>query len=230
MGAHGQGSCKQISDSKWECIVQSRFPSESGKPKRIKRKGISEEDARANALAALKEWENSFLQKSDVSNDHIKTVVSQKKKSNMKGIAIMSFGDLVLKYMEEQYRGTVRDVTYHSYYKGVRNYLLNDEISKLFLEKLNTDVFLEYYHRILDRFSRRTLSSPKSMCMKTCDWLMSIGLIEYNYAREAEGLIDPDKSKVHRLKKLKDEEDRKKSFSDDDILKFQESFDHNVSE
>lgn len=140
------------------------------------------------------------------------------------------FGNLVVEYMNTVYKGTVLDSTYHSYYKSVMNYLMNDKIAYTPVSDLSTKQFVDFYYRILKKFSRNTLSSPKSMCTRCCDWLMEREVIEYNYAREAEGCIDPDWNNDHKQKVNDNEKNRKKTFSDEDILRIYNGFEHNVSE
>ena len=59
----GEGSTRLLSNGNWECIIQSKYinpDSKTGAPKRIKRFGKTEEEARKNAKQDLKAWEKAY--------------------------------------------------------------------------------------------------------------------------------------------------------------------------
>lgn len=50
----GEGSVRQLQDSSWECLMQSKYLNENGRPKRIKRKANTEQGAIKSCKLALK--------------------------------------------------------------------------------------------------------------------------------------------------------------------------------
>lgn len=63
MRKNGEGSVRQLSNGKWECIIQSKYTnpdSNSLSPKRIKRTGNTELEAKKKAKQALLAWEKEF--------------------------------------------------------------------------------------------------------------------------------------------------------------------------
>ena len=63
MKKHGEGSARQLENGSWECMVQSKYINPDSKdmsPKRIKRRGKTENDARKKAKQALLVWEKNY--------------------------------------------------------------------------------------------------------------------------------------------------------------------------
>ena len=63
MKKHGEGSARQLENGSWECMVQSKYINPDSKdmsPKRIKRRGRTENDARKKAKQALLVWEKNY--------------------------------------------------------------------------------------------------------------------------------------------------------------------------
>ena len=58
---NGEGSVRKLPDGSYECIIQSKYINpDTGKVKRIKRKGNTEEEARKTCQLAVKAWEKGI--------------------------------------------------------------------------------------------------------------------------------------------------------------------------
>ena len=96
---NGEGSTRKLESGKWECIVQSRYINpRTGKPKRIKRQGKTESEARKNALQELKRWEKGIEGGKDQKVDKKKT-----------------FGQYMDDFINDEVAQGITDSAYHSY-------------------------------------------------------------------------------------------------------------------
>lgn len=67
---NGAGSCRKLDNGQWECLVQSKYINpKTGNPKRVKRQGRTEVEARKNAQAELKRWEKGIIAGQDTKRD-----------------------------------------------------------------------------------------------------------------------------------------------------------------
>ena len=72
--ANKEGSVRKLADGSWECIIQSKYLNpETGKPKRFKRKAITEEEAGKKAKMDMRAWEKEFERGRDTKIDKSKT-------------------------------------------------------------------------------------------------------------------------------------------------------------
>jgi len=204
---NGEGSCRKLGKDEWECVIQSKYINpKTMKPKRVKRKGKNEKQARENAQMALLAWEKQFINYDlDVKVDKSKT-----------------FGEYMQDYMENDIRKRVQSGTYHSYYRSFQNYFLKFKISKMQLNMLNVKVFEEYYEEINSMYSLKTCKTPIQWCRQLCRKLVDESLLKENYAQQAkirlEVIDEYDKERAKR------EEQRKKIFTLEDVQKFYESY------
>ena len=69
-----EGSVRKLSDSSWECITQSKYLNpKTGNPKRFKRKGKTEKEARTLSKMARDAWEKEFEKGKDAKVNKTKT-------------------------------------------------------------------------------------------------------------------------------------------------------------
>ena len=90
---------RQLPDGKYECIIQSKLINpKTGRNKRIKRTGKTEEESREKAKMALTVWEKGIIQGQDVKIRKTKTFgqymdefVETEVKANLTGSGYMSY-------------------------------------------------------------------------------------------------------------------------------------------
>ena len=76
---NGEGSVRKLSDGYWECVTQSKYINpQTCKPKRFKRKGKTEKEAKASAKAARDAWEKEIEKK----------VISDKNEREMRNLEL----------------------------------------------------------------------------------------------------------------------------------------------
>ena len=102
---NGEGSARALKDGSWECIIQSKYlNSKTGNPKRIKRKGKNEREARNNAKMALAAWEKGIEAGRDIKIDKSKT-----------------FGEYMEEFIDEEVKPSLTGSGYHSYISNMKN-------------------------------------------------------------------------------------------------------------
>ena len=208
----GEGSVRQLQDGSWECLMQSKYINENGRPKRIKRKAKTEQEAIKKCRLALRAWEKEFERGRDVKIDKTRTL----------GSYMEEYVDKVVKG-----RGIVGS-TYKSYIYTLNANFYNYKISKLQLHMLNTVEFELYFDHIIHDKSRKTASVPIQLCKQLSTWLYGKSLIPEDYAAYAQTKFE--KKDEYFRDKENEEKSRKQIFSDDDIVKFYESYKNNISE
>ena len=91
---NGEGSCRKLGPNEWECIIQSKYINpKTITPKRIKRKGKTEKEAREKARQALLAWEKQII---NYNNDF--------KENKSK-----TFGEYMVEYMTTEVIERVQD-------------------------------------------------------------------------------------------------------------------------
>lgn len=208
----GDGSVRQLPDGSWECLMQSKYINENGRPKRIKRKAGTEQEAIKSCRLALKAWEKEFERGRNTKIDKTRTLGS---------------------YMEEYVDKVVKNrgitgSTYKSYIYTLNANFYNYKISKLQLHMLNTVEFELYFDTVTHDKSRKTASVPIQLCKQLSTWLYGKSLIPEDYAQFAE--TKHEKRDEYFRDKENEDKNRKQIFSDEDIVKFYNSYKNNLSE
>lgn len=212
--ANGEGSTRQLPDGSWECIIQSKYinpDSESGKPKRIKRKGKTEKDAIKNCKSAVLIWEKSYEAGLNVKIDKKKT-----------------FGQYMEEFIESEVKPNVTGSTYKSYVYTMNANFYNYKISTLQLGMLNTVEFELFFDQISHDKSMKTAKFPIQLCKRCSTWLYGKSLIPEDYAKYARTKKEK-KDEFFRKDEIK-KGGQKKYFSNEDIIKFYNSYKSNASE
>jgi len=210
--SNGDGSTRRLPDGSWECIIQSKYinpESKTGNPKRIKRKGKTEKEAIKNCKQALMAWEKMFESQSVQRIDKTKT-----------------FGAYMEEWIDKEVKPEVTASTYKSYIYTMNANFYNYKISKLQLNMINTVEFEIFFDTIIHDKSLKTATVPIQLCKRLSKYLYGKSLFAEDYASFA-------KTKKERKDEFfrKDEtEIRKEIFTNEDIVKFYDSYKNNVSE
>lgn len=207
---NGEGSVRQLTDGTWECIIQSKYLNpKTNKPKRVKRKAKTEKEAIKKTKMALLAWEKSFEDGRNTSIDRKKT-----------------FGQYMEEFIETEVKPYVTGSTYKSYIYTMNANFYNYKISKLQLHLLNTVEFEIYFDAVIHDKSFKTASVPIQLCKRCCAFLYKKSLLEEDYALYAKS----KKEKKDEFFRKKKEDKGKEIFSNEDIIKFYNSYKNNVSE
>lgn len=132
--SRGDGSIRRLSDRSWECVIQSKYinpESDSGKPKRIKRRGKTEKEAVKNCKQALMAWEKMFETQSIQKVDNPKT-----------------FGVYMEEFIENEVKLGITASSYKSYIYTMNANFYNYKISKLQLSMIR-DIYKRRYCKVL---------------------------------------------------------------------------------
>lgn len=210
--SNGEGSTRQLPDGSWECIIQSKYlnpESKDNKPKRIKRKGKTEKEAIKNCKMALLAWEKMF------EANRIDKVDKKR-----------TFGSYMEEFIDTIVKPDVTGSTYKSYIYTMNANFYNYKISKLQLQMLNIVEFELYFDHVSHDKSIKTASVPIQMCKRCCEWLYGKSLISEDYAQFAK----TKKEKKDEFFRKDFVETRKEIFTNEDIIKFYNSYKNNVSE
>lgn len=203
---NGEGSARKLSDGSWECVTQSKYINpQTCKPKRFKRKGKTEKEAKASAKAARDAWEKEIEKGRD-------TKVSKTK----------TFGEYMEEYIDTEVKLALTGSGYHSYISNMKCNFYPFNISKMQLHMLSVVEFEKYYNIILEKKSKSTCSLPIQLCKRCCEWLINKNLLEENYAKLAR--IKTDVVDEYDHKKEEEFKKRKKVFSYEDIQKFYNAY------
>ncbi|MCM1186828.1 MAG: hypothetical protein NC251_01580 [Lachnoclostridium sp.] len=126
--ANGEGYVRKIDKNKFECSIQSKYINpKTGKIKRIKRQGSTEEEAIRNCKMAVKAWEKSIEAGKD------EKVLKSK-----------TFGMYMEEYIENEVKNCLTASGYHTYISSVRNNFYPFPIANLQLHMLNAEEFRNY--------------------------------------------------------------------------------------
>lgn len=201
----GEGSTRQLTSGKWECVIQSKYiNSKTLKPKRIKRVANTEEEAIKLCKQAVRVFEKQF-------EDGIDEKIDKKK----------TFG----KYMEEYLeviKSTLTQSGYYSYINSMKNNFFKYDISKMQLNMLSKKVFQDFYDELLTNKARKTATVPRQLCQRCCEDLVNRGLLEENYALQAKFRLE--KVDEYIQGQIENEKLRKEIFTNDDIQKFYQAY------
>ena len=215
MKKHGEGSARQLENGSWECMVQSKYINPDSKdmsPKRIKRRGRTENEARKKAKQALLVWEKNY----------------EETRLNKKMDKKKTFGQYMDEFIETEVKPEVAGATYKSYVYTLQANFYNCKISNYRLEDLNKVEFETYFDSIIKKKSNKTAKVPMQLCKRCCEWLIVKSLLKENYAAQAK--TKKEIKDEYFRKDVQDEKSRKKIFSNEDIIKFYESYKNNMSE
>lgn len=209
---NGQGSIRQLSDGSFECVTQSKYLNpETNKYKRFKRKGKTEKEAIKNSRLALLAWEKKFETGLSLDIDKKKT-----------------FGEYMREFIEKEVKSNVTGSTYKSYVYTLDANFYNYQISTFRLSMLNTVEFEVYFDTLCHDKSQKTASIPIQLCKRCSTWLYKKSLIYEDYAKFAR-----TKKEVRDEFFRKDEKEKsakKEYFTNEDVVKFYDSYKNNISE
>lgn len=209
---NGEGSTRKLNDGKWECVIQSKYMNpKTGTPKRIKRRGDNEKEARKNAQMALLAWEKEFENGRDTKINKTKT-----------------FGKYMDEFLETEVRPNITGSGYHSYISNLNSNFYPFPIAKFQLRSLNAKEFEKYYDTILQLKSKKTCSLPIQLCKRCCKWLVNKSLLKENYAEQP--ILKQEISDEYDRNKEEDIKSRKKVFTTEDIQKFYKAYKNNMGE
>lgn len=208
---NGQGSVRQLSDGSFECVTQSKYLNpKTNKYKRFKRKGKTEKEAIKNSRMALLAWEKKF-EAGSLNIDKKKT-----------------FGEYMKEFIEKEVKPNVTGSTYKSYVYALDANFYNYRISTFRLNMLNTIEFEVYFDTLCHDKSQKTASVPIQLCKRCSTWLYEKSLICEDYAKFAR-----TRKEVRDEFFRKDEKEKlvkKEYFTNEDIVKFYDSYKNNISE
>lgn len=208
----GNGNMRQLPDGTFECVIQSKYINpKTGKPKRIKRRGKSENETREKTQMALAAWEKEIERGRDTKVNKTKT-----------------FGQYMEEYIDTEAKPTLTGSGYHSYISNMKNNFYPFPISKMQLHMLSTVEFEKYFDSILELKSRKTCSLPIQLCRRCCKWLVDKSLLKENYASQAR--IKREISDEYDKKREDDIKSRKKVFTPEDIEKFYYAYKNNMGQ
>lgn len=209
---NGEGSVRKLPDGSFECIIQSKYINpDTGKVKRIKRKGNTENEARKNCQLAVKAWEKGI-----------------EAGKNEKILKSKTFGQYMEEYIETEAKKPLTASGYHSYISSMKNNFYPFHIANLQLHMLNAEEFRRYYNELVEVKSKKTAMLPRQLCVRCCRWLVNRSLLEENYADhyffDKEVIDDYDNKVAER------ERNRKKIFTTEDIQKFYYAYRNNIGQ
>lgn len=208
----GEGSVRRLENGKYECVIQSKYINpKTGKPKRIKRQGDSEDNAREICKLALKAWEKEYERGND-------TKVSKR----------TTFGEYMKEYLETCVKGAITSSGYHSYVQTMKNNFYPYRIANLQLHMLNRVEFQKFYDDIYSKKSKKTCALPRQLCVRCCKWLIDKSLLAENYASQAQ--FKKEVIDVFDKDKIDAERNRKKIFTTEDIEKFYYAYEQKMGE
>ena len=210
--ANGEGNLRQLPNGVWECVIQSKYLNPHAKGyKRVKRRGKTADEAAKKCKMALKVWEKQF--------EAGKIVKIDKKKT---------FGQYMEEFIDKEVKPGISGSSYKSYIYAMKANFYNYKISKLQLQNLNTVEFEVFFDTLIHDKSFRTAEVPIQLCRRCCKWLYSKSLLEEDYAHFAR-VKKQIKDEYFREEEITKRE-HKKIFTNEDIIKFYNSYKNTVSE
>lgn len=172
---NGEGSVRKISEHKWECTIQTKYPNpETLNPMRFKRRGGSAEEATANAKAARDAWVQQYINNTTYRQEKTRT-----------------FGNYVFDYINvyRQREDPIKESTRLQYNRDFK-YIKKYEIANMQLQNLSKLAFQNYYDRLAANYAEKTFHGAVVLCGATCDWLVERKLLKENYAKQAKVIVE----------------------------------------
>lgn len=207
-----EGNMRQLPDGTWECVIQSKYLNpKTNTPKRVKRRGKTEKDAMKKTKMALQAWEKQFEAGAIVKIDKKKT-----------------FGQYMEEFIDKEVKPNITGSSYKSYIYAMQANFYNYKISKLQLHNLNKVEFEVFFDTLIHDKSYRTAEVPIQLCKRCCTWLYGQSLLEEDYASFAK--IKKEKKDEYFRDKETAKREQKDIFTNEDIIKFYDSYKNNVSE
>jgi integrase len=206
---NGEGTARQIDGNTWEAIVQSSLLNpQTMNYKRFKRRGNTKESAIQTAKLACRAWEYEMSKGNNTKIDKKKT-----------------FGEYMQDYLNEVVKNSaITDTTFHSYYNNMNNMFFKYDISNYQLGMLNAQEFTNYYNMLLGKYTKKSVAFPIQFCKRLCKDLVKRQLIPQNFAEIGQEGIK--KEKIDEYKKVQEDRqtNRKKVWTNEDIIKFYNSY------
>lgn len=210
--ANREGNMRQLPDGTWECVIQSKYLNpKTNTPKRVKRRGKTEKEALKKTKMALQSWEKQFEAGAIVKIDKKKT-----------------FGQYMEEFIDNEVKPNIAGSSYKSYIYAMQANFYNYKISKLQLHNLNKIEFEVFFDTLIHDKSYRTAEVPIQLCKRCCTWLYGQSLLEEDYASFAK--IKKEKKDEYFRDRDTAKREQKDIFTNEDIIKFYDSYKNNVSE
>ena len=210
---NGEGSTRKLQDGKYECVMTAKYLNpKSGHPKRIKRRGDTEEEAKKSALMAKRAWEKEF----------------EKGGNNSKFPKTKTFGKYMDEFIDKEIKPNITASAYLTYCSNMKVNFYPFPIANYQLHMLTSIEFEKYYNTILSLKSRKTCSLPIQLCIRCCDNLVNRSLLDDNYAKIAR--VPKEVADEYDHKREQELKNRKEVFTAEDIQKFYYAYKHNISE
>ena len=210
--ANREGNMRQLPDGNWECVIQSKYLNpKTNTPKRVKRRGKTEKEALKKTKMALQAWEKQFEAGAIVKIDKKKT-----------------FGQYMEEFIDKEVKLNIAGSSYKSYIYAMQANFYNYKISKLQLHNLNKIEFEVFFDTLIHDKSYRTAEVPIQLCKRCCTWLYGQSLLEEDYASFAK--IKREKKDEYFRDRETAKREQKDIFTNEDIIKFYDSYKNNVSE
>ena len=184
---------------------------ETGKIKRIKRKGETEEIARKNCKMAVKAWEKSI-----------------EAGKNEKFLKSKTFGQYMEEYIETEAKKDLTASGYHTYVSSLNRNFYPFPIANLQLHMLNAEEFKRYYDELVKVKSKHTAMLPRQLCIRCCKWLVYRSLLDEVYADRY--FFDKEVVDEYDNEAAERERNRKLIFTTDDIKKFYYGYKNNIGQ
>ena len=209
---NGEGSARKLPDGQWECIIQSKYLNpKTNNPKRIKRKGKTEAEARKNAQAELKRWEKELEEGRDTKIDKKKT-----------------FGQYMTEFIDSEVARGITDSAYYTYVRVLRTNFYPYPIASYQLKMLNRYEFQKYYDDLQSTKAHKTCLFPRQLCVRCCKWLIVRSLLDENYAEQA--TMTRAIADEYNKEREEGDKNRKKVFTAEDIEKFYYAYKNNMGQ
>ena len=204
-----EGTVTRLETGVFEAITQSSILNpKTGKPKRFKKRGNTEEEALANARAARDHWEIEICKGKDVTVDKKKTL-----------------GNYMVEYLTDVVKTSgITASTYHTYYRTMQKMFLDSELSRLQLHMLTPKEFEDYYNDLLSHYAEKSCNTPRQLLIKLCDYICDKRLIRMNYAKIAQIGIKKEVIDEYKEVQSRREKQRKRIWSNEDIQKFYNAY------
>lgn len=210
---NGEGSVYRLENGQYEAIIQSSIPNpKTLKPKRFKRRGMTEEEAVTNARYACADWEYHMSHSKDATFDKRKT-----------------FGQCMEEYLTDVIKTSgITASTFHSYCRTMQRMFFPYDIARLQIGMLNAQAFEDYYNDLLSHYAKKSCNLPRQLVIKLCDHLTKRKVLPMNFADIAQ--IGIKKEIIDEYSAEQDERDRTKKYiwSNEDICKFYNAYKNNT--
>lgn len=209
---NGEGSTRQLPDGKYECVMTSKYLNpKTGNPKRIKRRGDTEEEAKKSALMAKRAWEKEF-----------------EKGNDLKFLKTKTFGEYMDEFIDNEIKPNITASGYKTYCSNMKVNFYPFPIANYQLHMLTSAEFENYYNSILEKKSRKTCALPIQLCRRCCEHLVNRSLLDENYAKIAR--VPREVADEYDHKREQELKNRKEVFTAEDIQKFYYAYKQNISE